>query len=491
MNTLNSLFQNSTFAILTNILNRVGNAIIFILIVQWLGVERGGIYTLAIAFFFIGSRFAFLGLDHLLTREVAKTRSQIQTYLSNFLFMRLVVATVIILAFLAFIQLPDYTSETKLVIAIILLSILPESVNNLCWATYAAFEEFHFTSISVFIGSFVQIILGFFLLTQGYGLIAMAAVFLLNNLAAMIINLMILRIRYIPHWKRPDFTFIKQQLPIALPFIIISIFFILNSRMDAILLSLLANETALGVYGAATAVIVTISMISQGYRIAVLPIMSRYHAENSPSLRTLYEKSYKYLLILSFPITVATFMLADELIQLIYRQPLPQAIPVLKIMSISLVFMFLNVLNNRLLIVFNKQSRIAHFLIASTTLNLILNLILAGSFGATGAGLARVGSVFLLFVLNTFTVRLFIPSFTGWYFVSRPLLSAILMGLTIWLLTPTGFWGQVLFGSIVYILSLFILGTFSPSEKKTFYQLVRQKLAAIWQILTPLLQNQS
>ena len=108
---LSSLFRNSLFSIATNIVNRLGNALILILIVNKLGAEYAGVYLLGVSYFFIGSRFAFWGLDHLLTREVSKARHKASRFVSNFALTRFALASLSVLIFYLFIQSTNYEPD--------------------------------------------------------------------------------------------------------------------------------------------------------------------------------------------------------------------------------------------------------------------------------------------------------------------------------------------------------------------------------------------
>ncbi len=477
MQAFTSLFQNSLFSVITNVVNRIGNAVIFIFIVQALGVDHAGVYSLGISYFLIVSRFSFWGLDHLLTREVAKSRVDASKYLSNFFAVRLLLATVFIGIFLAFLQLINYPAETKWVIVLMLLSVWPESVNNLCWAGFATFEEFHFTSISVFFGSLVQIILGLLLLHWGYGVKAMAFIFFFNNLIAMLVNLRILSSRYIERWQRPEWAFVKGQLRIAVPFLFIGVFFILNNQLNTIVLSFLSTEEMIGIYSAATAVILALSMIPQGYRIAVLPVLSRYKEETgSTSVQQLYERSFKYLAMIAIPLGIATILLAEDLIRLIYRRDLPEAVPALQIMAVALSLTFINVLNARLLIVYNQQSKTAHFLVVTTFLNLTINLMLVSQLGAVGASIGQVSSVFVLFILNMIAVRAYMPGINRWPYLWRIMLASLIMGIVIRQVMPWGLGVQILAGGIVYVMILWFIGSFSKDEKLALQSIIKQKM---------------
>jgi O-antigen/teichoic acid export membrane protein len=476
MQTLLSLLRNTLFNVVSNLLNRLGNTLLFIGIVQMLGIDAAGVFSIGVSFFFISSRFSFWGLDHLFTREVAKDKGQATQFFTNFLAARLILSAVMMVIFLFIVYLSPYQQSTKIVIYVMLLAVLPENINNLCWAAFASFEELQFSSISSLVGGVLKVGSGFFLLWQGYDLIFIAIVFLLSQLLTMAINLKFVYSRYIRQWQRPNWPFLRTQLSIAYPFVFIGIFFIMDNRLDNLIISFLSGEEAVGMYTAATAVMVALGMLSEGYRMAVLPILSRYRQERPGEIRALYEQSLKYIVIIGLPLSVATLIIADELIGLIYRQKLATAVPTLQILSFSLIFVFVNVLNNRLLIVYDRQSLIARILLLTVLQNIIINLLLVPAWGAIGAALARVASSFTLYLLLAWAVREFVPKLSFWQYTWRPLLGALLMGLVMWQIADWGIWWQMLVGGLVYAASLLLAGTLSTSEKEAVRLFVKQKV---------------
>jgi O-antigen/teichoic acid export membrane protein len=452
--------------------------LIFVMVVANLGVGQGGVYNLALAYFFLASRFAFWGLDQILTREVAKDRVSASRYISNLLYARVGLALITITITLLVVQLANYDSETTLVISLLLLSVLPENINNLIWGGFAAFEEYQLTSISAIVSLVIKVSLAFALLKLGFPLPAIMVAILTGYLGAMFVNLLIVRKRYLSSgWERPDLTFIRGQLRLATPFFFIGMFFILDNRLDVILLAALDSELAVGLYGAATTVIAAFSILPEGYRIAVLPVMTRFHSDNDSALRDLYERSFKYLLAIAVPLTVTTILLAQDLISLIYRQDMPEASTTLRILAIGMAFSFLIVVNNRLLIVYNRQALIARILIATTITNIIVNLLLDPQYGAVGAAIARISSLALLLLLTTFSSSRFIAGVRRARYVWRPLLSSTIMAIVIWQLTPFGFWIQLAAGATTYVVILLLVGTFSTQELNVLRELSKKLIA--------------
>ncbi len=469
MRTATSLLRNTVFGIVTTLLTRLANTLVFIVILRRLGVDQAGVFTVGISFFFVASRFAFWGLDHLLTREVARVRADASRYLSNFLFLRLVLGVLVIAITVGVIQLAPYPPASRLILSALVLSVLPENLNNICWAAFAAFEAYHFTSVSSLAGGVVKVAGSLLALGLGLDLVAVAIVFLVANTVTLLLNLVFLRRHYIKRWERPQMAFIRAQLRVATPFIFIGVFFILDNRFDNILLSLLDTDTAVGLFAAATAVFTALGMIPEGFRISILPVLARVRRDDPAAVASLYAQSYRLLAMLGLPLGVGTILLAEDLIRLIYR-PLPAAVPALQLLGLGVLFLFLNVLNTRLLIVYDRQSLIARILALTLVQNLLVNLWLIPRLGPQGAAIARVGSVALLYLLSALAVRSLLPAWRGWPFLWKPLLCAGLMAPVVWLARPLGFWLQVPLGALVYGLLLLLVGAVTLEERR----LVRQ-----------------
>lgn len=471
MQIIRSIFQNTFFTIVANLLNRVSNTLLFIFIIQQVSVSAAGIYDLGISYFFISSRLALLGLGHLLIRDVAADRTQANKYISSFLAARIFLATLAIGISISFVFLTRYDSTTKWIVIIMLIGIFPENINELCLRIFVAYEEVHFSGIGIVGNAVIKLSIGIILVYNGYGLIAIAIVILVGHLCAMSINLFIVHLRYVSKWQYPDIVFLKQQLPIALPFVVIGTFYILDNRLDKILLSFLSNEEAIGLYAAATTIIYAFSLVSDAYRDAILPIMSRYYRRDIAKLNNLYSHSYKLLVVLGIAFFIVTFLTGDDILYLLYHRNLPTAVLALQIMSFSIVFTFINALDTRLLLVHNKQHLTARFMLVTAVINIIVVLALIPSMGILGAAIGTTLAAILRFLfLNREASRLLSRKSLP-YFSWRLLLPTVLMASAVWGLDVLGFIPQIVLGVAIYIVMLFITGIISVQERQLLFDI--------------------
>jgi len=166
------------------------------------------------------------------------------------------------------------------------------------------------------------------------------------------------------------------------------------------MLSLFRSEEEVGLYGAAAAITAALMLLPLAYRTAVFPPMSRLYATSRPAMQTLFDRSFKYLIILALPMAVGTILLADPFITLVYEGGFAPSAAVLRVLMLPTVIIFANVLNARLLVVSNNQWVIARSLMVSLVVNVLLNLILVPICGVMGVSYARLVSTMVIFGLN-------------------------------------------------------------------------------------------
>jgi O-antigen/teichoic acid export membrane protein len=249
------------------------------------------------------------------------------------------------------------------------------------------------------------------------------------SLAGMLFNLLLL------HWH-----FIKKQdgqitvsmwttwLQQAFPFFFVTVFYTLDYQLDTVLLSLWQSETAVGIYGAATTVLFVLLFIPQSLREAIFPAMARLYPENLPALRKLYCTASRWLLAAALPIVVGGTLIARDLMTFVYQEAFYESGRVLQIMLWSLLLLFINVPNNRLLIVAGKQREVAWFTIISTSVNVLLNAWLIPRYSYVGAAVARLVSTSVFFILTYAYTYRHLLRFNLLHILARPVIAAVIMG---------------------------------------------------------------
>jgi O-antigen/teichoic acid export membrane protein len=449
---------NYVFALLADLAQRTAPVVLGIWVSRRLGVEPFGVYFLATSLVFIAGRLSFWGLDQLLTREVAKAPDQTSRFLSNFMAIRLVMALLTLPLLVTVAHGLGYAAQTLRIVLLLSLTIPFNNVSSILQAVYIAREELGYLTLVSALSGLGQIVAGGLALELGWGLEGVALSLVTVSAATLGLNLALVWKHFAYPLQGIELGFWREQLAVALPFVFVSTFYILENRLDVVLLSRLGTEREVGFYGAASTFIGALTLIPFAYRTSILPVMSRLYTRAPKDLIHLYAWSLRVLLGLGLPIAVGTTVLATPLVGLIFGADFAPAGPVLQVLVWSLALLFLNVVNSRVMVVANRQDVLARFLMLSLVVNLILNLGLIPRLGPVGVAVARVASTALFFALSYTFVRRRLLAFHGHPEILRPVLAAALMTAVV-LAVPT--WpvvARVGLGATVYFAALLVLG---------------------------------
>ena len=470
------LVHNTGFSLGANILARLAHVILFVIISRLSGPAEAGILTIGLTYLAITGRLATWGLDQILVRDVAQDLSLSSKYFANFVLIRigltLVVAILLAGGFLFF---EPYQPESRWLIYLITLNILPEGVINLSQAVFMAYERLEFMTLSGVLIGVLKLLFGGLALISGFGIVGVVGGLLLANILAMLLTLIFTYHSFLSWQWELDVEFCRSQIKIAAPFVIIAGAYMIDNQMDVLLLSWQAEERQVGLYGAAVTMVVGIAFLPQAYRDAVFPRLAGAFAQGQAALQHLYRQSYKYLTLIALPTTLGLIFLARPILMTIFGSEFVPAVAALQILAVSVGLLFLGILHNRLLIIANQQKKIAYFLAVGLLLNLGLNLTLVPSWGISGAAMARLASNLLVFGLTYYAVFKQIYAFDAKSLWLRPIISSIFMIIVLLLGEGQPLWLQILSGAATYSLGLLLLKTFSSNEINFWLHILKFK----------------
>jgi O-antigen/teichoic acid export membrane protein len=261
-----------------------------------------------------------------------------------------------------------------------------------------------------------------------------------------------------------DAGFCWRQLVAGFPFVPITLFIALETQLGGILLSAFHSEEMVGAYGMANVIISGIALLSHAFRVGVFPVMARlYQVERSRFVR-LYELSWRYLSIVSFPAVVLVVMLSNRIIRLVYQRTPAQAIATLQWLAPTLLFYFLSIPNARLMILENRQRILARFLGIGVVANIAVCLLLIPRYGSVAVAVARVASMCALLLLNSAYVYRRILPVRPWRLVWQSLTASATMALVVLIMYESADYVRGFSGLVVYGILLICLKAIPPSD---------------------------
>ncbi len=466
MSTFGELARDSLHSAIVHLAPRAANVLLFIVIGRYAGPSDAGVFALATTYLIIATTLT-KGMDDLIVRQVSRDVKQAPFYLVNFILVRMGLAAALYAGvYILATHLIDYPINTLRPIQIVTLSLLPDSLALVAQAVLLGMRKFSAPAWLMSAVTVFKVVSGAIALYTGGGITGVCWWWLVGSwlgLAGMMIAVLhnvgpLSR----AHWK--DWSCLRAHWRELRTFLAITLLTTSESQTDIVLLSIFRDETEVGWYNAATTVAFSLGMISQAYRMAVYPLMTQYAIQAPQKLTRLRQESLRYLGMLAFPMTAGIILIAPSIVTLIYKQAFTPAILALQILVPSLIFLFLNVPSARTMLVYDRQSQSLHFLMLSTFVNILLNLLLDSRWGAAGAATARVFSAGLYFFMtHTFVERSLAQSKMSR--LLRPtLLATLAMGCVVWFLRQAMILAPISAGIGVYALTLWLAGGITASD---------------------------
>ena len=216
---------------------------------------------------------------------------------------------------------------------------------------------------------------------------------------------------------------LSESLPLAVCALLIMTY----ARVDQLMLQgMLGEEELVGTYGLAVRYAEILRIIPLAFVASVFPSLCRIYQNRRESFAEAYTRSFKYMNMICIPAACASVVLAGPFIAKV-NPAYKDAASILSLLLFAEVFVFLGIVNNRLLISSDRQSLDYVFTGTSAVVNVLLNLLLIPRLGMTGAAVASMaaygtGPVIGLFIPYTrqFSMQMFRQGV-------RPLLASAVM----------------------------------------------------------------
>jgi len=371
MKNIGSLFISQT----------LGYVIVFIYtiyLIRYLGVENFGILSFALALTSILEILSDLGLNILMTRDVARDKSLTQKYFNNIIGIKLILLVILVSGTVLGLNLMSYPLNEIYVIYLILFMFIFNTFSGVFYSLFQAYEKLEYQSIANILNSILMLAGVLLIIKFNSGLI------LLSILYALIGGLVLLFYVYISltRFKFPkprfefDFNFWKPTLAQALQFGLIGVFTTIYVWIDSVMLSFMVGNEAVGIYNAAYRIVLVLLFIPIVINAAVFPVMSRLYGSSSDSLQRITEKYFKFMLLISMPMGILITFFAGNIILLLFGNQYYPSVIALQILIWATVLTFINSSYVQLFQSSDKQMTVTKIAFIGMIINISLNLLL-------------------------------------------------------------------------------------------------------------------
>ncbi len=472
MNSPRMIFKNTMAQTAADLLNRFSNMLITFVMARTLHASGIGVYAAALAYYALMDEATNMGATTYLIRQVANEPDETSRYVVNFSALGSTFAVLGMGIFWAVLPHLDYSPTMRQAIALIVLGILPGTLNAVQYSVFVAHQRVEFVTFTSLISSLITVVGSIYLLVTGQPVITLIILFVAVQYLISVLYFFFIN-RYVTplHW-RFDLKFALHLLWDIRVFAALSILGGLMAQPEVILLSLLATEDQVGYYSAAIKIAFLWLFISQIFMNNVYPVLSRSFHLADQQFQSIQDKAVKYLLAISLPICVGMVAAARPIIQLFYGDGFETSILPMQLLSLGLPFAYVGAVLWRALTARNQQAVVLKVRIISLFLRLGGGVVLVYYWAEKGAAFSAslnllITLLFMAFFLQREQVQLKFFQL-GWRFA----LAALAMGALVWL--GTGWlqiWLLVPLAVLVYAGLTLAFKAFSTDDLALFRQI--------------------
>jgi O-antigen/teichoic acid export membrane protein len=478
MSTIRKIAKNTGILIISQSVCNILGFFFIMYTARYLGAEGFGVLSFALAFAGIFTILSDLGMNTLTVREVARDKSLAGKYLGNIAVIKVILVFITYTSLIISINLLEYSEQTKIVVYLIALSIILNSFNGLFYSIYQAFEKMEYQSLGLILNSSLMLIGALLLITQDYGVIAFASLYLFVCLIVMGYNFAVCICKFGNLKLKINLRFWKPVISEALPFGVTGIFVTIYYWIDSVMLSFFQGNEAVGLYNAAYRMMLFLLVVPNIINIVVFPSMSRFHISSKMSLNVISRKYFKFMLAIGIPLGVGTTLLADNFILLIYGAGYSQSIMALQILIWAIVCIFANASFVRLFEATNRQFLITKIAGICMIENIILNVLIIPRFSYIGASITTVITEFTIVILV-----LIVSYKIGWGIQKREVvknifkiaIASLCMGIFIWYFKSINLLILVLLALLLYSGILYVINGIDKEDIQLLKQMTRRE----------------
>ncbi|MBN1548084.1 MAG: flippase [Syntrophaceae bacterium] len=403
-----ALLKNTFWISLSEGFGKALRALLMIYIARFLGPTEYGVLNFAMSFVALFVSFLDFGLASIITRELAadgRREADLPALLS--LKACLTAGTVLMIWLGSFFITPDPAVRTvvQLLALFSALTQFPEFFYAF-WRARQRMEYEAWTNIG-----HVSLVMAVTLavIARFPNAWAVSSGYLLCSLATLVVVAFFFYSRFQPPSLIWDTRVWKRYLLLSYPLALTSIFGMLYSYVDSILMGYLGQITQTGLYHGALKIIYVILTPVGILSLSFFPVLSKFSRESVPALQRAMNVQMGISLAMAVPLICGGVALAPGIIHFLYGPAYAASARVLQI----LLFMaglacFCTPLSN-LLIANHQQGKIFWVGLTGSVVSVGLNFWLIPRFSLYGAASVAVISYAVMFLLYLYLSRRFTP----------------------------------------------------------------------------------
>lgn len=371
------IVKNSSYLLVSQFLVKAFAFAYAIFLAGNIGASDFGTYSAALSIFGLMSLFADLGINRVLTRDIARDESTLPKLFSTAILLRAFFSSVSFLALTLFFFYTDPSGLRFSLTSIALLSLVPQSIALSIDAVLIAIKRASLSALGFFLFNMVIFITGALLIFFGLGAYGAIIAFLIGNIFYSIFFVWALMRNKKIEFKPFDLNLAKSILIKSLPYGVLSAIGFASFRVDTVILSYTRGGIETGIYSLAYRFLEAATIIPVAFGTILYPLFSQ-HSEDRSKTSKLFNSSLLYGFFAGLLVSAVYWLFLPFFLNTFFPKSFAGSALALQILSLAIPFIFMHIPLGQLLLAREsllKQILLVYLFIFGTNLALMLYFI--------------------------------------------------------------------------------------------------------------------
>ncbi|MFA6594168.1 MAG: oligosaccharide flippase family protein [Candidatus Buchananbacteria bacterium] len=455
--------QNTLWQLIGKIAGTVLGLATIALMTRYLGREGFGYYTTIISFLqFFGVLIDF-GLQMTTAQMLARPGADQRKIFANILTIRLLSAVLFLGTAAALVWFLPYPSAVKLGVGVASFSFFFISLQSVLIGLYQKQMAMAEVAIAEVWGRFALLLGVWLAVVADLGLLAVLAAVSLSSL----VNFLYLIIGARKHLSlklEVDFKMWRRIWEVSWPLAITISLTLVYFRADTIVLSLVRPAEEVGIYGAAYKVLETLIQFPYLFLGLILPLLTEFYLSNKVLFAKTLQKSFDFMAILAVPMVMATWLLAEKIMEFVAGADFVIAGGPLRILIVGAAMIYFGALAGYAIVACGLQKKMIGFYFFDAVFSLIAYLIFIPLFSYWAAAALTLATEAIITFSAFYVLRHEAKAKINLKVFGKAILASLIMGLCLYPLLGQNILTLVAVGVLVYFLALYLLRGYDRRE---------------------------
>lgn len=383
----NKIFVNATWIILCRIGQSVLSLVIGMLTARYLGPSNFGLINYAASIVSFFTPIMYLGFNSTLVQEILNNENREGNILGSALFASFTMSIFCIVGIILFVLIANPNDEITIQVCSLYSLMLVFQSFDLIQYWFQAKLKSKYTSLIMLFAFCVVSLYKAYLLIEQKSILWFA---LSNALDYFIIAILFLYFYRKFAEKKLEYStkVIRCLIKTSKYYVLSNLMVIVFTHTDKIMLKILLDNEATGLYSAAVTCTCMSSFIFSAIIDSMRPLILKNYVKSSIKFKHNLSKLYSIVFLLSLLQCLVLFLCAEPVIHIIYGDSFQGAKGILQFLTWYTVFAYLGSVRGIWLLATGNQSYLLLINLLCAVSNIFLNIILIPILGVYGAVIA-------------------------------------------------------------------------------------------------------